>query len=78
MIPSAHPDSGTQGIGQKSINGTSGLPNGIADMSDPQKNLFLDPSQIADGLASDGSDGGSESGPSAYSPPLTFRKLADC
>lgn len=36
-------------------------------MSDPQKNLFLDPSQIADGLASDGSDGGSESGRSRLS-----------
>ncbi|GAA5964714.1 hypothetical protein JCM8115_005704 [Rhodotorula mucilaginosa] len=56
--PGQGQNSGTQGIGQKSINGTSGLPNGIADMSDPQKNLFLDPSQIADGLASDGSDGG--------------------
>ncbi|GAA5883057.1 hypothetical protein JCM3774_001095 [Rhodotorula dairenensis] len=56
--PGQGQNSGTQGVGQKSINGTSGLPNGIADMNDPQKNLFLDPSQIASGLASDGNDGG--------------------
>jgi hypothetical protein len=50
-----------KGTNQRPISGsqqTAGKPNGIADMSDPQKNLFLDPSQIADGLASDGSDGG--------------------
>ncbi|BGP57344.1 hypothetical protein JCM8202v2_004985 [Rhodotorula sphaerocarpa] len=51
-------NSGPQGVGQQSMNTTSGLPNGIANFNDPQKNLFLDPSQIAQGLASDGSQGG--------------------
>ncbi|POY72139.1 hypothetical protein BMF94_4872 [Rhodotorula taiwanensis] len=58
-------NSGPQGVGQESVNGTSGLPNGIIDFNDPQKNLFLDPSQIATGLASDGTAGG------AFTPSLT-------
>lgn len=59
-IPRPPADSGPQGVGQQSMNTTSGLPNGIANFNDPQKNLFLDPSQIAQGLASDGSQGGRE------------------
>ncbi|GAA5993537.1 hypothetical protein JCM10908_000638 [Rhodotorula pacifica] len=69
--PGQGQNSGAEGIGQQSINGTSGLPNGIADVNDPQKNLFLDPSQIAKGLASDGNASGSEFR-------LLFRRLASC
>ncbi|BGP26676.1 hypothetical protein JCM10295v2_005629 [Rhodotorula toruloides] len=51
------------GTGSQQTNSTSGLPDGIVDTGDPQKNLFLDPSQIAKGLAQDGTSGaGSEAG----------------
>ncbi|BGP34320.1 hypothetical protein JCM10296v2_006135 [Rhodotorula toruloides] len=51
------------GTGSQQTNSTSGLPEGIVDTGDPQKNLFLDPSQIAKGLAQDGTTGaGSEAG----------------
>ncbi|CDR48264.1 RHTO0S16e04830g1_1 [Rhodotorula toruloides] len=51
------------GTGSQQTNSTSGLPKGIVDTGDPQKNLFLDPSQIAKGLAQDGTTGaGSEAG----------------
>ncbi|GAA5822089.1 hypothetical protein JCM3770_007014 [Rhodotorula araucariae] len=43
-----------QGSGKKNLNATSGLPANIVDTGDPQKNLFLDPSQIATGLANNG------------------------
>ncbi|TNY20563.1 hypothetical protein DMC30DRAFT_416832 [Rhodotorula diobovata] len=43
-----------QGTGQDNVNATSGLPADIVDTGDPQKNLFLDPSQIAKGLSNDG------------------------
>ncbi|GAA6047143.1 hypothetical protein NBRC10513_003824 [Rhodotorula toruloides] len=51
------------GTGSQQTNSTSGLPEGVVDTGDPQKNLFLDPSQIAKGLAQDGTTGaGSEAG----------------
>ena len=43
-----------QGTGQQNVNSTSGLPADIVDTGDPQKNLFIDPSQVAKGLANDG------------------------
>lgn len=45
-----------QGTGNENVNQTSGLPANIVDTGDPQRNLFLDPSQIAVGLANDGQD----------------------
>uniref|UniRef100_A0A0K3CKM7 FGENESH: predicted gene_7.7 protein n=1 Tax=Rhodotorula toruloides TaxID=5286 RepID=A0A0K3CKM7_RHOTO len=61
------------GTGSQQTNSTSGLPEGVVDTGDPQKNLFLDPSQIAKGLAQDGTTGaGSEAGASSFtSSPLT-------
>ncbi|KPV73464.1 uncharacterized protein RHOBADRAFT_45427 [Rhodotorula graminis WP1] len=43
-----------QGTGQQNVNSTSGLPAVVVDTGDPQKNLFIDPSQVAKGLVNDG------------------------
>ncbi|BGO97452.1 hypothetical protein JCM10021v2_001102 [Rhodotorula toruloides] len=65
------------GTGSQQTNSTSGLPEGVVDTGDPQKNLFLDPSQIAKGLAQDGTTGaGSEAGASSFTSSVSL--LAHC